>query len=111
MEDIKEILIKEFGEALGTSAGSLLDILKRMTTDEIVALYEKVRAKKVREAKQAVRDKMTNEEAADAVFGLGVLFGEYADANAARKEAANAVAIAAITIALKALLGGFIPFF
>ncbi len=111
MADIKDILIEEFGNALGTTAGTLLDVIKRMTADEVVALYELVRAKKVRAAKQAVRAKLTNEEAADAVFGQGILFGELADANLERKEAVDAIALGAITIALKALLGGFVPFF
>ena len=106
----KEI-IAELGQAIGPSASALLPVAQRWTLAELQAAYEKYLNKDRDGVIQALRDKMTNDEAAKATMDMGLLFGQIADDNLARKKAADDIGWAILKAVFNMLLTSGIPFF
>jgi len=106
----KEI-IAELGNAIGPSAAAMLPFAKRWTLDELQAAYELYLVKDRDGVIKAFRAKMTNDEAAEATVKMGLLFGQMADDNLARKKAAEDIAWAVLKAVFGMLLTGGIPFF
>ena len=106
----KEI-IEALGNAIGPSAVALLPVARRWTLAELQAAYEKYLVKDRDGVIAALRDKMTNEEAGEATMQMGLLFGQMADDNLARKVAAEDISWAILKAVFGMLLTGGIPFF
>jgi hypothetical protein len=105
----KEI-IEALGQAIGPSAVALLPAAQRWTLAELQAAYEMYLNKDRDGVMQALRDKMTNDEAAKATMEMGLLFGQIADDNLARKKAADDIAWAILKAVFNMLLSINLPF-
>jgi len=106
----KEI-IEQLGNAIGPSAAALLPFAKRWTLGEFQAAYEKFLVKDRDGVIKALRDTMNNDEAGEATMKMGLLFGDNADDNLARKKAGEDIGWAVLRAVFGMLLTGGIPFF
>lgn len=104
MDIQQQKLIDQFGAAIGGAAASYLPAMKRMAMDELLALGTLINEKNIDAAKDAVRDKMTDQELADETVVLAGLIGAMADANKAKRDMAKDMALAIFKAALGVLL-------